>query len=414
MDILTQKEFIKHLRQSLIHLYDPNDLQRSPLIDIFVLTAQTDPAAALNNILTKAIESLKPADDAPYSQAWEYYEALFYRYVDQLSPQEVADQLAISPRHLRRKQRDALIVLGEALWKQYQLGESSGLDTESEIAHERFRTNGTLLDKELAWVKDSSRVSSVRMDEVIPIVQKMAQKIADQKRVHLDIVMPENLLDLLIHPVALRQILLNLLSVAISQTDGGEVRMSAKQLRKDVQIHIQGGATSGNKPLRNGDSSSLLTAQRLAKLTGYRLVLSTNNAAYSAIFTVATREQIHVLAIDDNTDTLQMLKRYTAGTRYHLLTTRDPTEVLDLASKYSPEIIVLDVMMPQMDGWQVLEQLRQNLATASTRVLVYSILGQSDFAVFMGADAILAKPVTQQAFLSALDQQTELLEKGSR
>jgi CheY-like chemotaxis protein len=412
--MLTKQEFIKHLRHDLIHLYDPDDLQHSPFVGLFDIAAQFEPSSALHSILTKAVESLKPADDAPYSHAWEIYEALFYRYVEQLSPQEVADQLAISPRHLRRKQRVALVVLADVLWKQYHLGERLGQDEGSEIIHEQSRADSTTMDKELAWLKDSSKVSSVKMDEILPTVQKMVQKLADQHGAHLDTVMPEDLPDLLIHPVALRQILLNLLSVAIPHASGGEVRILIKQLRRDVQIHIQSRKSiSDVKPMQNGDCSNLVTAQRLAQLTGYRLVLSTDAPAFNAVLTVATRKQVHVLVIDDNTDTLQMLKRYTASTRYHCITTRDPTEALNLANKYSPEIIVLDVMMPQMDGWQVLEQLRQNPVTSNVRILVCSILGQSDFALFMGADAMLSKPVTPQAFLAALDQQAVLMEKES-
>jgi hypothetical protein len=111
--MLTKQEFIKQLRHDLIYLYDPYHLQRSPFVGLFDITSQPDPFSVLHNILTKTVESLKPADDAPYSHAWEIYEPLFYRYIEQLSPQEVADQLAISPRQLRRKQRDALIVLAD-------------------------------------------------------------------------------------------------------------------------------------------------------------------------------------------------------------------------------------------------------------------------------------------------------------
>jgi CheY-like chemotaxis protein len=413
--MLTKQEFIKQLRHDLIYLYDPYHLQRSPFVGLFDITSQPDPFSVLHNILTKTVESLKPADDAPYSHAWEIYEPLFYRYIEQLSPQEVADQLAISPRQLRRKQRDALIVLADIFWKQYHIGEKLGQNEGNEIIHEQSRRNSTSIDKELAWLKDSSQISSVKMDEIIPILQKITQKLVDQHAVHLNIVMPEDLPYLLIHPVALRQILLNILSVAVPHASGGEVCILIKPLRRDVQIQIKTRKSPPClKPIQNGDSSNLITAQRLAKLTGYRLLLSTNAAAFNAVLTIATREEIHVLVIDDNTDTLQMLKRYTVGTRYHLLTTHDPNTVLDLANKYSPEIIVLDIMMPQMDGWQVLEQLRQNHATSNARIIVCSILGQSDFAIFMGADAALSKPVTPQAFLAALDQQAVLMEKGSR
>jgi CheY-like chemotaxis protein len=149
-------------------------------------------------------------------------------------------------------------------------------------------------------------------------------------------------------------------------------------------------------------------------LSKCRLEHSVDAGAFNATLNVTTRQLVQVLAIDDNPDTLRLLKRYTSNTRYRLIATQDPGQALSLAEKFAPHIIILDIMMPQMDGWQLLEQLRQHPASADARIIVCSILGQSDFAFFMGADAMLTKPVTPQSFLAALDQQVGLMETGSR
>jgi len=250
----TQFEFLRYLRHDLIHLYDSNNLLSSPLVALLGISAQSDPSTALHNILTKAIESLKPSDEYTHSHAWEVYEALFYRYVEQLSPQEVADQLAISPRHLRRKQREALTILADSLWKQYRLGTIAERDERSADFFDLSQARGNTMDKELAWLKDTSHVSSVNLYEILPVIQRLTGKLALKNSVRLNLSIPEVLPSLLIHPAALRQILLSLLSAAIPRVQGGEISILVKQPSRDVQIHILcNKSPMGLKGLLNGE-----------------------------------------------------------------------------------------------------------------------------------------------------------------
>jgi CheY-like chemotaxis protein len=94
--------------------------------------------------------------------------------------------------------------------------------------------------------------------------------------------------------------------------------------------------------------------------------------------------------------------------------TRDPGQALSLAEKLSPQIIVLDVMMPQVDGWKVLGRLRQYPLTAHVPIVVCTILAHKELALSLGASAFIRKPVTRQAFLAALDHQIELMEPEPR
>jgi CheY-like chemotaxis protein len=109
-----------------------------------------------------------------------------------------------------------------------------------------------------------------------------------------------------------------------------------------------------------------------------------------------------------------MLERYTSDTRYRVVGTQDPEKALSLAESVSPQIIVLDVMMPQVDGWRVLGRLRQHPLTEHIPVIVCSILAQEELAFSLGASGFVRKPVTRQNFLAALDQQLDLLELEHR
>jgi CheY-like chemotaxis protein len=211
---------------------------------------------------------------------------------------------------------------------------------------------------------------------------------------------------LAVHPVALRQALLNVLSVAIQRASNGQVGISAKLLGSNTEIQIQCGMdSSASRSLADDERTSLDMVRRLVDICGGSLILSGDEEPFGAALILPVLESLPVLVIDDNPDTLQLLQRYTSGTRYRLIGTQDPEEALSLAERVSPQIIVLDVMMPQVDGWEVLGRLRQHPLTQRIPVIVCTILAQEELAFSLGASALVRKPVTRQAFLSALERQ---------
>jgi CheY-like chemotaxis protein len=85
-----------------------------------------------------------------------------------------------------------------------------------------------------------------------------------------------------------------------------------------------------------------------------------------------------------------------------------------LAEELFPKVIVLDVMMPQIDGWELLASLRQHPNTSHIPVVVCTILPQEDMALSLGASGFVRKPVTRHIFLAALDRQVAPTEPQSR
>ena len=116
-----------------------------------------------------------------------------------------------------------------------------------------------------------------------------------------------------------------------------------------------------------------------------------------------------VLVVDDNADTLQLFGRYASGTRYCLTGTRDPGQALRLVGELDPQVIVLDVMMPEVDGWELLARLRADPHTSEAAIVICTVLPQEALALALGADAFLQKPVGQEAFLAVLDRLTAAL-----
>jgi len=411
--MLTSEEFLEHLRTALNHLYDPDHLRRSPLAPLFGVGDRFDTPYELQRILTEAVDGLEPDASVPHhSPARQTYELLFYRYVQQFSQQEVADQLGMSARHLRRKQHSALEALGYHLWDQLRLGGKVHEDIHAEGAEESAASPS--VNDELAWLKDAPTGSSADLGRVLPAVLDLARPLAAQHGSRLKVSLPDGLPVVAVHSAALRQALLSLLSVAIRRSGGRQVDVWVTALQWEVQVQVQAAAPpDGADHLPKADANSLTMARRLTDLCQATLTVSTQKDSFNAALTLPALERLPVLVIDDNADTLQLLRRYASGTHYRLIDAQDPEQALDLAKEFSPQVIVLDVMMPDLDGWEVLGRLREHPATSRTPIIVCTILAQEALALALGASAFIHKPVSRQEFLAVLDRQVARQEPES-
>ena len=145
-------------------------------------------------------------------------------------------------------------------------------------------------------------------------------------------------------------------------------------------------------------------------MSGCWLILPSDHSSFNTRLLLPTREQLPVLVVDDNEDTLELLKRFAAGSRYRLITTRDSDQVFQLAEKYTPIAIVLDIMMPKENGWMVLGRLKQTPSIREIPVIICTILAQEKLALSLGAAQFLKKPVTRATFIQSLDQVVALTE----
>ena len=120
-ETLADRAFVRELRRVLKHLYDPLTLRRSPLRELIAPEGDSNPGA-LRQTIARAIENLRPsASVAPQSEAWLLYRILSHRYIDQFTQGEVALNLRLSIRTMRRWESKAVRALADTLWNRYRL-----------------------------------------------------------------------------------------------------------------------------------------------------------------------------------------------------------------------------------------------------------------------------------------------------
>jgi CheY-like chemotaxis protein len=157
-------------------------------------------------------------------------------------------------------------------------------------------------------------------------------------------------------------------------------------------------------------------AEQLIRLSRGRLEIASGLAAsrdadpglaFSARVTLPLAEQAIVLVIDDNADTLQLFQRYLSGGRYRFVGAQNAEEGLALAEGFAPHVIVLDVLMPEQDGWTVLGRFREHPKTRDVPIIVSTILPQEHLALTLGAAEFIRKPVNRTTLLAALERQLD-------
>lgn len=136
-----------------------------------------------------------------------------------------------------------------------------------------------------------------------------------------------------------------------------------------------------------------MVMQRSAEPTGSSQALPT------ALDTSGCR----VLLVDDNEQNLELLQAYLDELGCELRTALDGPEALDEIAKHPPDLILLDIMMPKMSGFQVCKRIKAAPGTASIPVIMVTALNEVadvERAVEVGADDFLTKPVNRVELLT--------------
>jgi signal transduction histidine kinase/ActR/RegA family two-component response regulator len=232
-----------------------------------------------------------------------------------------------------------------------------------------------------------------------------------------------------------KQVVLNLLSNAVKFSgDGG--RVSVRAVRDDDELRVtvadngigvapedrerifesfqQAGRARGQN---EGTGLGLTLCRRIVELFGGRMWLDSEIGTGSTFgFSVPERVIAEstevafddtgarpvVVVVEDDRRSLDLISLYLDGAGVQAVAARDGAEGLAAVRRHHPAAVVLDIRLPGMDGWAVLEALKADPATASAPVVVVTILDERAQALALGAAEYLVKPAGREDVLGAL------------
>ena len=383
------------VRRALRHLYDPVYLQRCSLAAM--LQGRDDEAEfegreaqALRRMLVQAIDQLSPGGNVPLrSSERRGYAVLRGRYVDQTSMEELAQSLNLSERQLRRELHGAVEAVVAIL--------APHLTPAGQAATPAGAQDGLLSEIETFGLAREAVNLCAEARSVGALVASLAQ---DRGVVLVDELGLENVV-VRANRVVLRQGLLALCSWAIQNHCSSVLtsRMVTQEREVAFALACLDPPEAGGPP--ELPLEDVVRPALLAALQG-RLEYTEMQGGRALRLWLPAMPTHSVLLIDDNPSLHLLFGRYLSGFPYSLHSAYDAPSGLTLAHSERPDVIVLDIMMPDQDGWELLAALREDPLCRDIPVVVCSVLAQEALAESLSASGYLGKPVTQGALLASL------------
>jgi CheY-like chemotaxis protein len=249
------------------------------------------------------------------------------------------------------------------------------------------------------------------LGEVLTGVVELAQGMARAKGIHLTLETPHDTTPLPIDRTMVRQILLGVLSYLGEQLAEGKITVRVRTEEQQQIVEMVGAGKQMPATTVHQREEQIATLYELAGLQLAQLEPLTelvdgtmSQAGFSLHLPRIPRRT--VLLIDDNSDILELYHRYLQHRHYRAVAVQSGGEALQLASQLQPQAIVLDLMLPEQDGWEVLQRLTNHPDTQAIPVVICSILPARQLALALGASAFLEKPVDEMEFVNVLDALT--------
>jgi signal transduction histidine kinase/CheY-like chemotaxis protein len=233
----------------------------------------------------------------------------------------------------------------------------------------------------------------------------------------------------------LKQVVLNLLSNAVKFTpDGGSVTISARRVGDEAHVSVadtgigiapeeqerifeafqRGGRAA--RTSAEGTGLGLTLSRRIVALHGGRLWMQSEpgvGSTFSFAIPIGrepaapppeepARRPGSVLVVEDDRRSADLMKVYLEGAGYAVAFARDGVEGLELARRLEPAAVILDILLPRLNGWDLLAQLKSDPVTASVPVVIVSMVDEQGAGFALGAAEYLIKPVDGARLLDVL------------
>lgn len=405
--MITCEEFERQLQEALNHLYDP-DYQPSEALCAALGYGVQDGALAVQTAILRAIKGLEPPSDTPLTaHTRQAYDLLHNRFVLRLTQEETADRMHISRTSVHRAQRTAVHILARALWEsrpvqqmaQGREGESGEPITGEGASNAQAPDWHAQMERELAALQASAPNVVSDVGETINSVLKLGDILASQHGTRVEVESVQPGLVAAIHPSILRQILIAAIRRMARYTSTGPITIFARLEDGNVRITLTGPVTIGDQwPSQDDLIRDLLVPRDVhieAHVDGERAFLWVG---------LPSMGKVTVLVVDDNPDMVRFYRRSTEKTAYHIVHIAEGRSLFERIAIAVPDIIVLDVMLPDVDGWELLTRLHQDPALRHIPVIVCSVVREEELALSLGAVCYLSKPVRGREFIQALDR----------
>ncbi len=360
------------------------------------------------------------------------------------------DEFLASMSHELRTPLNAILALSEGLLEQIR----GPLNERQEASLRTIESSGHHLLSLINDILDLSKIEAGRLEtqleevslaEVCEASLAFVRETARKKGLQIAVRLNDQLARVQADPKRLKQMLVNLLSNAVKFTEpGGRVSLEVERDPREeivrfavsdsgIGISTEGMARlfqpftqldSSLSRLHEGSGLGLALVRRLAELHGgsitvesqvgvgsrFVLTLPDRPAPASAAPAVARPEEApapappprSALLVEDSESAAEQLCRYLGEIHVHSVVHPQGEGAVAAACRFGPDLIFLDLLLPDLSGWEVLSQLKSDPRARGIPVVIASVLDERARGLAAGAAEFLVKPVSRDALRHAL------------
>ncbi len=403
---MTLANFEQDLKNVLKNLYNPA-YHPSEMVRRTVGIRPEQGTEALQVAITQAIEHLRPTENVPATApSWRLYQVLLYRYIRGFTQKKTAQILGITERYVRYEQQQAIQVLAQWLWEQNEtppIGKGHPARDTLPPPKQAAKNNQTTawrsqVVNELTLLQQDNPGVVTDVSRAIRKAIEFAQPLASRhgvdllaKRIGQELIVP-------LHPTLVREILTTAIAKLARQMTSGEITVEAVQAGESVQLTITG------YPVKADTTPHSQFILEVLKTQDSTVNVHVDDDCVEFIIMLPAARRVTVAVVENNPDLVNFYRHYTTRTQYEIVHVDEEQRIFETILEIAPDIIVLDILLSEIDGWDLLAQLQKHPATKMIPVIVCSVIRHQDLALLAGASLYLQKPVTRQTFIEALDQ----------
>ncbi|GAB4222697.1 MAG: hypothetical protein Tsb005_15400 [Gammaproteobacteria bacterium] len=295
-------------------------------------------------------------------------------------------------------------------------------------------------------------LQDIELKELIHEVKTICEPLAQRKNNQFNINISDNLGSIYNDPTRIKQILLNLIGNACKFTENGEISlninktiehdkewlicevkdtgigMSQEQLRKIFERFTQAEVSTIKK--YGGTGLGLTISKKMSKMMGGNIT-ATSKLNQGSTFTLRIPTQIKVnrgmsqaknlhikmsdsdtpslnskriLIIEDDLTTSDIFRHNLENAGFEVFIAGSGEEGISMAKKLHPGVVILDIELPGISGWDVLSILKNNPETKDELIIVISVLDEKNKGFALGATDYLVKPVDKDTLINTIQK----------
>ncbi|MRS02915.1 response regulator, partial [bacterium] len=332
------------------------------------------------------------------STEWRCYKILTFRYFQLKEWHVIEEELGLSQRQVQRDLKKGLDALISILWDHHTSQSQEVEQGVAEPGEEAETYDQELIKEELKnWEISYDLINLSQILEQALQLCKSLMNTEFHKRIDMKDV--DTTLNVMVDQVLTKQGLYKLFSMLGENNGNLQAQIKTRKLN-DFFYEL---AFIFNAP-NNHTSEHWNIAQLFFTIQGLRHHFTEKEGLTEISVILPVKKQISCLVIDDVESVRRLIERMLGSYGIQVFGADNYSNALNLIQLVKPDFILLDILMPKMDGWQMIKNLKSNPQTMEIPVIICSVLFEPELSQAVKAAAYIRKPINRLELIKTLQE----------